>query len=205
MRFLDYFSGSGDSEGLFLVADILYMWHNPLGERRMLVSMSHTLGERHTCGNGEGLLSSYPVISTGPWNGNTNSLWNTEKKNFCLYSIPHLLILVTGKVVSLSDCSTQWRHSTSIVHKPLRYKVHGWSSTAHMWPGFWASWSLVRVRTPLSLTFSGDTSPAQVPESKPREGTDRSILQDKSYSHWWESLCSYSFCGSVNSEDERIH
>lgn len=68
------------------------------------------------------------------------------EKTSCLYSIPHLLILVTGKVVSLSDCSTQWRHSTSIVRKPLRYKVHGWSSTAHMWPGFWASWSLVRVR-----------------------------------------------------------
>ena len=58
---------------------------------------------------------------------------------------------------------------------------------------------------PPSLTFSGDTSPAQVPSPSPGEGTDRSILQDKSYSHWWESLCSYSFCGSVNSEDERIH
>lgn len=79
MRFLDYFSGSGDSEGLFLVADVLYMWRNPLGEKRMLVlSMIHTLGEGH--GNGEGLLSSYPVISTGPWNGNINSLRNTEKK-----------------------------------------------------------------------------------------------------------------------------
>ena len=67
-------------------------------------------------------------------------------KNSYLYSIPHWPILITGKVVSLSDCSA-WRwYSSCRVCNPLQYKGHVWNSAAHMWPGFWASWSQVKVR-----------------------------------------------------------
>ena len=69
----------------------------------------------------------------------------------------------------------------------------------------WASWSQVKVRERHSPGPSVGT-PALLRSWVQAQGKGQTDPYCRTRaSHWWKSLCSYSFCNAVDSEDERIH
>lgn len=106
------FPGSGDSESL-PVAEILYLWHNPVTWYEEFPMTPHD-GRRWELW---GPLSSSPVISASPGN-RTAAHSDAPSRNCCLDFIPHLFPHLRGRGASLSSAST-WVWPSPVCHSLL--------------------------------------------------------------------------------------